>query len=213
MSPCPQILFAKMNFSGCLLFYSILSYGWPVSFKSFPCCWHLYVFPLVSILNYSVINLGKVQEAKGAHSRCAPLRKATPSQGSSLGNLVIDEYVLSLRGLPNICCLILCALEWTQTPVGWKPSFSRRSEYSLVGINWAPAAFIGIAESRGKPSPGFRRGAGGWGRTQQAHVRHFQLKIESNPSWCPHISVTILKPMELHTLKEWMLWHVNYISI
>lgn len=156
MSPCPQILFAKMNFSGCLLFYSILSYGCPISFKSFPYCW----ICMSSTCYYFQLFCNKLGKGPGSQ-RCPPLRKSTPSQGSSLGNLVIGEYVLSLRGLPNICCLILCALEWTQTPVGWRPSFSRRSEYSLVGINWAPAAFTGIAESRGKPSPGFRRGAGG----------------------------------------------------
>lgn len=78
---------AKMISSGCILFYpTILSCLWCTINIVIPLSSDVYVFPLFTSLNYYVINLGKVQGAKGAHSRCAPVRKASLLQRSNLEN-------------------------------------------------------------------------------------------------------------------------------
>ena len=152
---------------------TVLFFGW-TSIKSFPSCW-IYVSLLVTSLNYSVINLGKLQEPKehmpGVH---LPLRESARMQGPEKTWRVVSTS-FPWVALPTICSLTHCALKGTQMTVGRRPSFSRRSEYGSAGVNWVPPAAAGAAEGS-EAQPWAQERSCCVGKTEQARICHLQWK-------------------------------------
>lgn len=110
---------------------------------------------------YFKLSCNKLRKSSGSqwtHSGCAPVRKSTLMRDPAEKTWGSESTSFTWAALPNICPLIHCALERTQTTAGWRPSFSRRSQFSLAGINRAPAA-AAVLQKGGKASPGLRRGS------------------------------------------------------
>lgn len=135
---------------------------------------------------YFKLSCNKLRKSSGSqwtHSGCAPVRKSTLMRDPAEKTWGSESTSFTWAALPNICPLIHCALERTQTTAGWRPSFSRRSQFSLAGINRAPAAAAVLqllcCRKEEKTALGSGGAAGARGRTGQAHVGHCQCKIES----------------------------------